>query len=179
MSKCSDEGPHQVLHHLVRSSMSTSMASCSMCSSSRISSNCTSSSFRPGVADKTSYNKKTDVPHWQSRNLSTIWNKFDDTTQLIITHSIATTINRWIFNLNEIAYSIWLPKMFIKWPHKAFVRPRVSGCFLHHMFQGLFLQLFQTIWSTDKKRFWRGKSFVSKKTSSWFWTHGDFWSHFR
>lgn len=33
--------------HLVRSSMSTSMASCSTCSSSLNSSNCTSSSFRP------------------------------------------------------------------------------------------------------------------------------------
>lgn len=36
------------LGHLVRSSMSTNMASCSMWSSSRISSNWTSSSFRPG-----------------------------------------------------------------------------------------------------------------------------------
>lgn len=38
------------LSHLVRSSMSTNMASCSMWSSSRISSNWTSSSFRPGAS---------------------------------------------------------------------------------------------------------------------------------
>lgn len=40
------------LLHLVRSSMSTSMASCSVCSSSRMSSSCTSSSFKPGAGEK-------------------------------------------------------------------------------------------------------------------------------
>lgn len=38
--------------HLVRSSMSTSIASCSVCSSSRMSSSCTSSSFKPGAGER-------------------------------------------------------------------------------------------------------------------------------
>lgn len=54
-------------HHLVRSSMSTSMASCSMCSSSRISSSCTSSSFRPEHTTQASLTTVEKKKTWRNR----------------------------------------------------------------------------------------------------------------
>lgn len=95
--------------------------------------------------------------NWQDMNLSTYWRAGMTLYTTRVAHSIVTNINRGALSLNQVysfaAYNIPLQarKMRLLKTQWTWAVQRL-WLFLHHMIQGLFLQLFQTTRNAGKKK---------------------------